>query len=72
VAQTNYIGNETDPWFDNRETAAINFLNNVGQDNITHETLLNVMTTVPILNNMTIHTIVMQASTGYFNTTIWW
>jgi len=72
VSVTNYAGNETDPWFDNRQTAVINFLNDVGRDDITHETLLDVLMKPIVFNNMTIHTTVMQPSSGYFNTTIWW
>ena len=72
VVQTNYAGNVPDPEDDNRATAGTDFLNGIGWNNITKENLVEeVMTQYPLFNNETIHTTVMQASTGYFNTTIW-
>ena len=72
VVQTNYAGNVPDPEDDNRATAGTDFLNGIGWSHITKENLVEeVMTQYPLFNNETIHTTVMQASTGYFNTTIW-
>ena len=72
VAQSNYIGNIPDPIFDDRATAARDWLNAIGQDQITKQDLVDeVMSQYPIFNNETIHTTVMQPSTGYFNTTLW-
>jgi N-acylethanolamine-hydrolysing acid amidase len=73
VAQSNYRGDIPDPANDNRATAARDFLNAVGVNGITHQTLLDgVMSNYPVFNNETLHTTIMQPSTGYINTTIWW
>jgi len=73
VAQSNYRGDIPDPVYDNRATAARDFLNAIGSNGITHQRLLDdVMAVYPVFNNETLHTTIMQPSTGYINTTIWW
>jgi N-acylethanolamine-hydrolysing acid amidase len=73
VAQSNYKGDIPDPANDNRATAARDFLNAIGSNGITHQRLLDdVMSVYPVFNNETLHTTIMQPSTGYINTTIWW
>jgi hypothetical protein len=72
VVQTNFIGDVPDPLFDNRATAARDWLNSIGVAQISKDVLLNqVMSVYPVFNNETIHTTVMQPNNGYFNTTIW-
>ena len=51
----------TDPT-DKRRYHAINAMNSVGQDNISPETLLDVLSTEQVFNEGTIHTSVMSAS----------
>jgi len=73
VVQSNYRGDIPDPADDNRATAARDFLNAIGVDKINHQNLFDdVMSVYPLFNNETIHTSIMQPSTAYFNTTIWW
>jgi len=73
VAQTNYKGNIPDPKNDNRATAAIDWLNEIGWNEINKDNLVSkIFTIYPIFNNETLHTTIMQPSTGYFNTTLWY
>ena len=71
LVQTN-----TDHWKpptldDKRRNVAINTMNAIGQENISPETLLDVLSTELVLNEETIHTSVMSASDpGLYNTLI--
>ena len=56
---------------DKRRYHAINAMNNIGQENISPESLLSVLSTDMVLNEGTIHTSVMSASDpGLYNTLI--
>ncbi|XP_065261547.1 N-acylethanolamine-hydrolyzing acid amidase [Emys orbicularis] len=60
--ETNYDHWTTPPPFDNRRTAAIKALNATGWENINFETLFQVLSVRPVLNNYTIYTTVMSAA----------
>ena len=53
----------------NWRNAAINAMNNVGQDNISPETLLDILSVDKVLNKCTVHMSIMSASDpGLYNT----
>ncbi|XP_050801167.1 N-acylethanolamine-hydrolyzing acid amidase isoform X2 [Gopherus flavomarginatus] len=60
--ETNYDHWTTPPPFDNRRAAAIKALNATGWENINFETLFQVLSVRPVLNNYTIYTTVMSAA----------
>ncbi|XP_067413136.1 N-acylethanolamine-hydrolyzing acid amidase [Emydura macquarii macquarii] len=60
--ETNYDHWTTPPPFDDRRTAAIRALNATGWENINFETLFQVLSVRPVLNNYTIYTTVMSAA----------
>lgn len=73
VVQSNYKGDIPDPEDDNRATAARDFVNAIGMDNVHPQSLFDkAMSVYPLFNNHTFYTTMMQPSTGYFNTTMWW
>jgi len=73
VVQSNYKGDIPDPADDNRATAGRDFLNKIGANNMSLQSLFDdVMSVYPLFNNETFYTSIMQPSIGYFNTTMWW
>ena len=69
LVETNYDHWKAPPPGHNWRTAAINAMNNVGQDNISPETLLDVLSVDKVLNKCTVHTSIMSASDpGLYNT----
>jgi len=73
LVQTNYDRNLPDPSGDQRRTPAENRLTQIGEQNITKETLFKqVMTQYPNLWSDTILTSIMSARDNYINTTLWY
>nr|XP_009685557.1 PREDICTED: N-acylethanolamine-hydrolyzing acid amidase isoform X1 [Struthio camelus australis] len=60
--ETNYDHWTTPPPFDDRRTPAIKALNATGQQNINFDTLFQVLSVKPVLNNNTVYTTVMSAA----------
>lgn len=52
------------PWFDDRRTPAQAALNATGADHVNPDTLLAVLSTKPVLNQMTTYSIVAQPKTA--------
>ncbi len=52
------------PWYDDRRTAAQAALNATGPDRANPDTLLAVLSTKPVLNQMTTYSIVAQPKTA--------
>ncbi|XP_054845797.1 N-acylethanolamine-hydrolyzing acid amidase [Eublepharis macularius] len=59
--ETNYDHWKSPPPFDDRRTPAIRAMNATGQKNINLESLYNILSMYPVLNNRTIYTTVMSA-----------
>lgn len=71
LVETNYDHWNPPPNDDNRRTPAVNAMNSVGQDNINFNSLFDVLSTVPVLNNNTVYTALMSASNeSFYNATI--
>lgn len=73
LAETNYdqyynnpSGQPVGPWFDQRQYAVMQCLNQTGQLNIDWSTLYNVLYTKPIRNQLTTYTILMSAQVDYW------
>lgn len=66
LVQTNYPNWLPDPTTDPRRTYAENHLNAIGQASLDYVSLLDVISTAPVLNNGTIYSIVMSVSSGEF------
>ncbi|XP_006035954.1 N-acylethanolamine-hydrolyzing acid amidase isoform X1 [Alligator sinensis] len=60
--ETNYDHWTSPPPFDDRRTPAIRALNATGQHNINFDTLFQVLSVKPVLNNNTVYTTVMSAA----------
>ncbi|XP_004472632.1 N-acylethanolamine-hydrolyzing acid amidase [Dasypus novemcinctus] len=60
--ETNYDHWKPVPSGDDRRTPAIKALNSTGQANLTLETLFQVLSVVPVYNNLTVYTTVMSAA----------
>ena len=62
VLETNYDHWDPPPTTDDRRDPAIRAMNKIGKDNINSESLYKVLSTPPVLSNITIFTMVMSAA----------
>jgi len=65
-AETNYDHWEQPPWFDNRIDPANNAMNAIGQDNLSLDNMLKVLTTKPVFNLQTTYSILACPATGEY------
>lgn len=70
IVETNYDLWDKPPASDDRRDAAIKAMNEVGQANITADTLVQVLSTPPVFNYHTSYTAVMQARKRFYFTWI--
>jgi len=66
VAQTNYDHWEKPPWYDDRIAVADAEMKAMGFNNVTLPNLYNVLSTVPVLNALTLYTSLMHPARGIF------
>jgi len=64
--ETNYDHWEEAPWFDNRIDPANDAMNAIGQDNLSLDTMMKVLTTKPVFNLQTTYTILACPATGEY------
>lgn len=77
LVETNYDHWLPPPNNDDRRDPAIKAMNETGQSNLTANTLYNVLSTHPVLNNNTLFTTIMSASNVSLYRTVvrvtdWW
>lgn len=70
LVQTNHDWWTPDPVGDNRTEVAEDYLNRVGQEGFTMETMFQLLSQVNVLNENTVFTTVMVPETGYYSTVI--
>jgi len=70
--ETNYDHWEPPPWFDDRYTPAVNAMNAMGANNATLAGMFEVMSTKPVLNLQTIHTLLACPADGTYESYIRW
>ncbi|CAF1137068.1 unnamed protein product [Rotaria sordida] len=68
VIETNYDNWKKQPIFDDRLTPCIKCMKIKGQDDVTFESLFNVLSSRPMLNTLTVYSTLMELSTGRYET----
>ncbi|CAF2405510.1 unnamed protein product [Rotaria sp. Silwood2] len=66
IAQTNYDNWKKQPIFDDRLTPCIKCMQAKGKNQVTFESLFNVLSSRPMLNKETVYTSLMEPATGRF------
>merc|ERR1712032_1348510 len=66
VLQTNYDWPDAPPAFDDRRYPAVDCLEKLGSNRISHQSLWGLMSSNPTKNALTTYTTLMSAETGYF------
>jgi acid ceramidase len=66
VLETNYDWWQQAPFFDNRRGAAVKCVQEMGRDNISPQALFDILSTKPVLNDLTTYSVLMSATTGLF------
>ncbi|GAB6029115.1 Solute carrier 6 [Chamberlinius hualienensis] len=64
LVETNYDHWKNPPKFDDRRGPAKTCMNNMGQKNLSFGGLFDVLSTVPVLNKLTVYTALMEVSSG--------
>jgi len=66
IAQTNYDNWKPQPKFDDRLTPCIKCMQTKGKNQVTFESLFNVLSSRPMLNKETVYTTLMEPATGRY------
>jgi len=66
VLVTNYDPGTPSPWYDDRTYYAIQGMNAIGRQNVSLMKMFGVLSTKPVLNKMTVYSILMKPATGEY------
>jgi hypothetical protein len=66
VLETNYDWNQTSPFYDARRPTAVKCMDAIPHSAMTLDAIYNVLSTKPVLNQLTTYTVLMSAKTGRY------